>query len=500
MTITIPPPTMALSSRLFGPILTDVSFVTLFAGVDEQRERMKALRSKITDVRRMWQDNDEYEALKLKIRECVVDHGKLSAKTVSRITTLLSGYSDWADMDYHRPSPEEQQRSFTAIELYCSEDGYDFMFGIFNAVLREKDIPDDNVLLVTAAAALVEFVTIELYNLRLSNIGDPKYENFQGVTFRKMPVSKATAAAYRKAASNPDLSKRRFGVPLGFISSSSNEATIADFAERYPGQDQMQWVIHIQGLDPRLLEKYEQRYPDSVVTSIAAMPVGRMAGLRQQEILLRGAPFHIVRMESREVDGVTCHTLQLVMMNANRDHGTQLALDDGAKAAQRIFYRDMITASRFQSCAQLARTFSIADSKEYERLAKNVLDRISASEFMAHGFSIDLFPQAGTVSESRATWYGDKLGCSFPSSYLELRKSFHKAAEKGEWNVVRDVIRGDYEWQVEEWFNVQAVGLPWRGRTLLVCISIFHCVFFFFLSFPLRGVSGWWVKAINDFQ
>lgn len=446
------------SQRMSGPILTSVSPATLFSG-DEEFMRMKALRSKITDVRRIWQSNDEYVALKQKIRS-YVDHESHSPGLVSKITKLLEGYSDWADMDYHRP--EKQEQSFTAIELYCSEEGYNLLFGIFNAVLREKETSDE-VLLV--AAALVELVTIELYNLRLSNIGDPRYENFQGVTFRGMCVSKEMAALYRKAASEPDLSKRSFGVPLGFTSSSTSQETTAEFIKQHPGEDQMRWIIHVHGLDPRLLKKYEEKYPDSVVTSITAMPVGRIAELREKEILLRGAFFHIVRMDSEEKDGSTTHTMQLVAMNANRDHGTELALDEGAKQEQRNFFRDMILASRYEVCAWLARSHSVADSVSYEELAKTALARIDFFDHrLVHGFT----PEIPHYSiESRPTWYGDKTGHSFSANFLALRNKFHAAAQDGKWNTVRDIIMGEYEWEAADWFNFQALGSPWRGRSLL---------------------------------
>lgn len=441
-----------------GPILTSVSPATLFSG-DEEFLRMKALRSKITDVRRIWQSSDEYVGLKRKIRS-YIDHESHSPNLISKITKLLEGYSDWADMDYHRP--EKQEQSFTAIELYCSEEGYNLLFGIFNAVLREKETSDE-ILLV--AAALVELVTIELYNLRLSNIGDPRYENFQGVTFRGMCVSKEMAALYRKAASEPDLSKRSFGVPLGFTSSSTSRETTAEFTKLHPGKDQMHWIIHVHGLDPRLLKKYEEKYPDSVVTSITAMPVGKIAELREKEILLRGAFFHIVHMASEEKDGCIIHTLELVAMNANRDHGTELALDEGAKQEQRNFFRDMILASRYEICASLARPHSVVDSVGYEGLAKTALARIDFFDHrLTHGFTPQM-PYYPT--DDRATWYGDKIGHSFSTNFLALRNKFHPAAQAGKWNTVRDIIMGEYEWEIADWFNFQALGPPWRGRSLL---------------------------------
>jgi hypothetical protein len=448
---------MALSQRMTGPILTNVSSTTLFAGVDEF-ERMRSLRGKITEVRRAWQSDDYFNELKSKIA-AYTNSVNLSSKTLSKIKTLLAGYTDWADMYYGRP--EEPQQGWAAIELYCSEEGYNLLFGIFNAALRNQKT-EEEVLLV--AAALVEFVTIELYNLRLSNIGDPHYANYQGTTFRGMCVSAAMATEYKKAASNPDLSKRHFGVPLGFTSSSTSKETTKEFIKQHPGEDQMHWIIHVHGLDPRLLKVYKERYPDSVVTSITAMPVGRIAELREKEILLRGAFFHIVSMESEKVDDRMIHTLQLVLMNTNRDHGTELALDEGSKQKQRDFFRDMIMASRFQICSELSKGYSNADSENYKELARTALKRIDA----INPWEIAENPVLpDNTSNHLATWSGDMTDDSYPASYLALRRKFQKAAREGDWNSVREIIDGEYEWETAEWLNLPALEHPWTGRTLL---------------------------------
>ncbi len=450
---------MASSERMSGPVLTNLSSATLFAGTDEL-ERMKSLRLKISEVRRIWQNLNLFNSLKDKIKS-YINHEQLSPKTLSRVDTLLKGYTDWADMDYHRPSSQMQR--FTAIELYCSKEGYNLLFGIFNAVLREKDT-DDETLLV--AAGLVELVTIELYNLRLSNIGNPRYSNYEGVTYRGMGVSTEMAEAYRKAAQHPELARRHFAVPLGFTSSSTSEETMKEFVKQYPEQEQMLWTIHIHGLEASLVKKYEERYPDSVVTSISAMPVGRIAELREKEILLRGAFFHIVGMESKEEEeGRWVHRLVLVVMNTNRDHGTELALDEGGKQEQRNFFRDVVLASRFKICAELAKDMGNGDGEGYEELMRKALERIDVMSELSKDFG-NLRLQCPREVKV-VTWHGDITDNYLPSNYLALRRSFHIATEEGNWNVVRDIIAGEYEWEMTDWFHVTALKGPYRGRTLL---------------------------------
>jgi len=385
----------------------------------------------------------------------------LSPTLQSKLDVLLNGYRDWADMDYGRPSPP--QKGYPAIELYCSQEGYRFFFSLFNSIFRRREIDDDLLLIATA---LVEFVTIELYNLRLANIGNPYYENFQAVTYRGMTVSSEMAKEYRKAADNPDLSKRHFGVPLGFTSSSTARETMEEFAKINEGQEQMHWVIHVHGIDPELLRRYRERYNDSIVTSITAMPVGQIAELRgEREVLLRGAFFHIVHMDSRESEGKVIHTLQLVAMNTNRDHGTELALDEGAKQEQRNFFRNMILASRFQLCASLAKTHSQEDADKYHELAKSSLQMIYDSKHETI---------AGLQSDSMVsrpdrflTWHGDITGLSYPANYCNSRIDFQNAARIGHWSRVRKLIEKEYDWEIRDWLNAFSLSDPSTERTLL---------------------------------
>jgi hypothetical protein len=448
-----------MSERICGPTLTNISTATLFTGVDEIG-RMKDLRTNITKVRKIWQSNSEYSELMSKIKSYPLMK-TLSPNLQSKIGVLLNGYSDWADMNYGRPLP--LQRGFPAIELYCSQDGYQFFFSLFNSIFRQKEIDDDLLLIATA---LVEFVTIELYNLRLANIGNPYYENFQAVTYRGMTVSSNMANEYKKAANNPDLSKRHFGVPLGFTSSSTARETMEEFAFMNEGEEQMHWVIHVHGIDPELLRIYHEKYDDSIVTSITAMPVGQIAELRgEREVLLRGAFFHIVNMESRESEGKMIHTLQLVAMNTNRDHGTELALDEGAKQEQRNFFRNMILASRFRLCASLARSYSQEEAHQYDELAKASLQMIDDSKP-----EISAGLQSGSMASHTdriLTWYGDVTGNSFPANYYNSRMEFHSASSRGHWSRVRKLIEKEYDWEIADWLNSISLSDPSTGRTLL---------------------------------
>lgn len=94
-----------------------------------------------------------------------------------------------------------------ALELYCSPKGYDLLYSLIFKALRTEQADDERLL---AAAFLVEWVTIDLHNLRLSQIGDSRYGNFEGTTHRGMPAPRSALAEYEEISQLKDVSKRNF--------------------------------------------------------------------------------------------------------------------------------------------------------------------------------------------------------------------------------------------------------------------------------------------------
>merc|ERR1712232_1196965 len=92
-----------------------------------------------------------------------------------------------------------------------------------------------------------------------------------------------------------------------------------------------------------------------------------------REVLLCGPFFQMLRMttEDRGVDRV--HTCELLMLNSNRDHGTELGSNEGAKAAQRTLLTKAVRITRNLACAELVREYSQTDAAEYERLGRSEL-------------------------------------------------------------------------------------------------------------------------------
>jgi hypothetical protein len=447
---------MASRSRFDGPVLTNLKPASLFSG-EKERERMAAVRLYIKKVRDVWDNNSEYAMLKGRIRNFIQPE-RYGEELRQRFEALLAGFSDWADIKYNRPTDGHAER-YTAIELYSSKEGYDYLFGLTNDALRKLDVDED---LLLTVVTIVEFLTIELYNLRLSNIGDPKYSNFQGITYRGLGISSEEAQAYRAAASHEDLSQRHYSVPLGFMSSSVERQTMEQFALQNLDLEPMHMTIHIYGLDQRLLQRYEQKYNDSIVTSICAMPIGRIAEYGEKEVLLRGPAFHIIWMDTVAEAGRNVHKIEVVMLNSNRDHGTEHASDEGEKKLQRQFFFNVILSSRYEICAALARKHSVKDAEEYERLARAARQKIDEADL--DNAEVSEKPDAHWA-DSKKTWLGGSSVRSYPQAYARARQNWQDAISQGRWADATKILQQGYDWQRAEWFNVARL----RSKSRFFC-------------------------------
>lgn len=54
----------------------------------------------------------------------------------------------------------------------------------------------------------------------------------------------------------------------------------------------------------------------------------------------------------------------MVMLNANRDHGSGLAEYGGEKDAQRQYFGQICAASRYEICASLALEYGLAEADD----------------------------------------------------------------------------------------------------------------------------------------
>lgn len=428
----------------------DLKGKPMYAGHDEI-QRMAQVRKKITEVRERWNDPTGCDGL-ADVIEKAVHAERFTRKLQSDLDLLLRRDRYWADQQRPKgvqsPTVEDGGGGLHALQLYTSNDGYKKVFGHINQIFRVDNISEDE---LVGAVALVELLTIDLYNLRLSNIGSAKYNNFQGVVHRGLSVGAGVLKAFQELLEKP-VTERNFSIPLSFVSTSTDPKNIEEFlnnAEK--GKTRLHWKIYVHELDPHLLSQYRRRYPDSVVTSICAMPVSSISEYaNEQEILLRGPIFQIIR-EYREAAGEhEVHVVEMVMLNANRDHGTELAQNDGDKATQRRCFGMMIAASKYEICASLCKSYGIADADQYKtEAAKKLADLREA------GFDAPFDPNlSDSWSVPRPSWLGSQLEGSFSPFYVARRNKFSLASNKGSWGEVEEIIDQEYDWQKSDWCNV----------------------------------------------
>lgn len=440
---------MASNQRFFESLPDSVALKTAYGG-DHEAARMKAIRPNIQKVRQAWMTDEGYRALMEKIRR-YFPPATLPPETKESFERLLEGYRDYGDVDHGRKvkPPVEQ---FDALELYLSDQGYNSLYTLMSAVMRKGE-PDEEELEV--ATAMVELLTIDLYNLRLSQIGHPRYANFQGVTFRGMSITEAQLVEYQAILAREDLSKRNFSVPLGLVSSSTDEKIMEEFSKPVAENDKrivrLHLTIHIRGVHPMLLEEYYALYPDSVVTSICAMPTAHISSYGEKEILLRGPFFHLISMERGAINGEQYHKLVVVMMNANRDHGLEHASNEGEKERQRQCFLRTVSASKFETCAAVAETHAPHDAEGYRKLQKLALDQLRAVD------GIEVQPDdrwAEAQSRDVATWLGGALVESYPWHYACRRLCWQNAIKEENWVEAEEVLEKEYDWKKRDWYNV----------------------------------------------
>jgi len=436
-------------SRFFDNPVTSVSFRTAFPA-EFEAERMKRVRPNITEVRRRWETTEGYRSLVRQVKR-LCDKDDVGASVRAALDLLLDGYRDYADIDLGRPVPPRTER-FDAIEFYCSKEGYEYVTKLIQLVLRTTQPSADE---LVRATTFVEWITVDLYNLRLSQIGDPRFENFQGVVYRWFTLSPADLNEYRATLRLADHSKRNYSIPLGFVSTAADSAATRHFADVPPQHEgqrvRVRQTVHIHGMDPAILASFRQRYPDSVVTSICAMPVARMSPFGEQEILLRGPFFHLISIRDREDENGPYVEFVTVCMNANRDHGSEHASDEGEKARQRTAFLNAVNASKWEVCARVADEFSADDARAYGELQARTVERL-ASEFGINAVVDGLL--ANARSPEVAVWLGDLRTSSYPGHYAQRRRDWQNALSSGNWIGAEKVVEKEYSWRRSEWYNV----------------------------------------------
>jgi len=155
---------MSGHERFFGPVLNDVNQEAAYDGL-KQEERMALVRRLICEVRSQWADEEKYNTFRNDVRRFIKTTTH-SPQFWSLMGEMLSGFNDHADMVIDRNADATTEKC-SAIQIYCSEDGYNFLYGVVTQVLRTEDVDMSS---LRTAVVLAELLTIELYNLRLANL------------------------------------------------------------------------------------------------------------------------------------------------------------------------------------------------------------------------------------------------------------------------------------------------------------------------------------------
>jgi hypothetical protein len=282
-----------------------------------------------------------------------------------RVEALLSSRKEWPELG-NRPDDD-----YSAIRLYTSIYGYMRMFGAMNVAYRASDI-NRYPHALRAVTFLVELLNIDLYNYIRSN---PEADNFEGRIYRGIRVNSKDLSKFTETATDTDIEKRYMAVPLSMTSTSATKGEALPFAmrdEKTPADSHALLLdVSVYSLDPALLTAYRQAFPESIVTSLCSVPIYRLSDLPEDEVLLRGPFFQIVRMYRDEdsLRGEPLHVVQLIMLNSNRDHVTAVATNTGEDRRMRDIFRAMALASRSTRCAEHAESYGLAEDCDYYRNA-----------------------------------------------------------------------------------------------------------------------------------
>lgn len=280
------------SGRLTDWIPLDLKGKPVYAGIDETK-RMDQMRDKINAVRNQWNDSEKCANLIDDIHQAV-ESDQFSRELRVLLQDVLNAHRYWADHQRTQPLAQNNSqvwsRAFTnsyastglkgasfimshlikwtkkvlnlfswkttsessrasristfhshredysALKLYTTNDGYKKIFGYINQVFRKHEVNENE---IYGAVALVEILTIDLYNYRLANVGCSKYYNFQGIVHRGLSVNPDVLAAFKNLMNKP-LQNRNFSIPLAFVSTSINQNRIQEFLDKAePGQCRM---------------------------------------------------------------------------------------------------------------------------------------------------------------------------------------------------------------------------------------------------------------------
>lgn len=159
------------------------------------------------------------------------------------------------------------------------------------------------------------------------------------------------------------------------------------------------------------------------------------------------------------------------MLNANRDHATELVDHQRVNKQQRPHFAEICSATKYQICASLAEKYGLTEATEYRDLANNLLKKLSLGHIDA--------PFTSKLSDSRSvpriSWIGASLESSFPKHYAKRRANLSISSYEGKWDEVRKILDEEYDWQKSDWCNVPRLyGISLPNPVLRILLSCYY--------------------------
>ena len=305
--------------------------------------RMDELRKSIHYVRNNWDDREKLIGEIFRVFPNLgIDEEVLKKK-------------DWLDV---ASDIAFNEKDFSIIHKYTEQRGYDIIFNSMNRLLRSLDAPSEK---FHAAALLVEFLNIDLYNYIKTH---PERSQFDGIIYRGLPVTQQAIDGLNELFFKP-ARERGFGIPLGFLSASKKEETAIEFAkDNVKKYEPLVLKIHVLTLSQDLLGIYKSFYPDSIVTSLCSVPIYDLSAFPcENEVLLRGAFFQVLRTYRESKINV----VEACMLNANRDHVKTNELN--GTCAQKLFGK-LVQLDKMRKCSDLVRSWNPEAAFLYDEEAK----------------------------------------------------------------------------------------------------------------------------------
>lgn len=358
----------------WGPISTKGPRSEPFYHGKGVAERLAVVRNSIVYVRIEW---TKYELLMEGLRALLMRRlgNTLPADDTGGLERLLASPREWRDGNIGSLPDDD----YSAIRSYTSNSGYK-VFQIVDAILRTNEATDSQQLEeLNIAVFLVELMNIDLFNYVSIT---PHASNFQGVVYRALATSNEQLEAFRVLAARP-IPERYWSIPLALISTSKKQDVALRFAEgeirRQPRSNLFLWRIHVFELETELLRLYRERFPSNVVSTICAVPVAELSQFPEEdEVILRGPLFQLVRMHEENINGIGhAHVMDSMILNINRDHPSTMELGKTEGIRARNLIACLVGVGRAKACKKLAEDFGLFNEVPlYEHILQQELNKL----------------------------------------------------------------------------------------------------------------------------